>query len=128
MSKYNFGGAKISAKNLHIGDIYNYHSPQDFLSKNNELKFSDIEKELVEIIFDNTSSEEERQSILESLKSINSNEGTYEEKRKSIFSFKPLLNLLKNSGLKIALDVTIKYLTEYATNHNLLSIIKELLK
>ena len=87
-TKYNFKGAKISTKNLHIGDVYNYSSSQDFINKHKDLKFSNTEIELVEIIFANTSSEQERQSILESLKSIKSGKGTDEEKQKSYWNFK----------------------------------------
>jgi len=128
MSKYNFEGAKISAKNLHIGDVYNYSSSQDFIRKHKDLKLSDTEIELVEIIFTNTSSEQERQSIIESLKSIKSGKGTDEEKQKSILSFKPLINFLKDSGKKIAVNLITKILTNYATDNNLSTILTELFK
>jgi hypothetical protein len=119
MTKFDLTGANITANKIHIGDIYNYASPQDFINRNSDLTFSHTERELVKIIFANTKSEQERQTILDSLKSINSGEEVDEEKAKSIFSaFKPLIKFLKDTGQKVGVNLTADYLKDFAINHN----------
>jgi methionine synthase II (cobalamin-independent) len=126
MSKYNFKDSHFSAKNIHIGDVYHYSSPSDFVDRENSIKLSKTEKELVAIIFENTANEQERQSILESLKAIKSDEVSLEEKKKSISKFKPLINFLKQSGNKIALKVTTELFDKYATQYNIIDLIAKL--
>lgn len=128
MSKFNLTGANINATNLHIGDTYNYSSPQDFVSKNADLRLTETEIELVRIIFANTESEEERKLILKSLTSIKNGEGTEEDKKASILSFKPLLKKLNDIGEKVAVGVTAKVLTDIATKHNFMDIVHSILK
>lgn len=67
MSKFTISG-NITGDNNHFGDIY-YSNFKDFL-KDSERIYSTTELELLEIIFKETSSEEERQQILTSLKGI----------------------------------------------------------
>lgn len=120
MNKYNFTGANINAENLHIGDNYNYNSPDDFLSKNNDFVLTQTEKELVKIIFDNTESEEERSAILDSLKLIKSEKFTeLNTINSSINSFSSFLKKLKGLGNKFAFDLTYKFITDLVTKHNL---------
>ncbi len=128
MSKFNLTGANINATNLHIGDTYYYSSSQEFITKNADLRLTETEIELVHIIFDNTESEEERKLILRSLTSIKNGEGTEEEKKASILSFKPLLKKLNDIGAKVAVDVTAKVLTDFATQHNFTDIVHSILK
>ncbi len=123
MSKFNLSGANINATNLHIGDTHNYSSSQEFISKNADLKLTETEVELVKIIFDNTESEQERKTILASLKSIKEGKGTEEENKASILSFKPLLKKLSDIGEKVAVNITAKFLTDYASHHNLTDIV-----
>ncbi len=120
MNKYNFTGAKINAKNLHIGDNYHYDSSEDFLSKNNDFVLTQTEKELVKIIFDNTESEEERSAILNSLKLIKSEKYTETNTiNSSIGSFSSFLKKLKGLGNNFAFDLTYKFIADIVTKHNL---------
>ena len=114
MSKYNFQGTNISANSIHIGDSYVYHSPSEFFEKNNLNSFSETEKKLVDIIFENTSSEEERQSILKSLETIREENSKIEEKKYSFLNFKPLIKTLKTTGERVALGLLTIFLKEKA--------------
>jgi len=67
MSQFNFKG-NITGNNNHFGDIYSLNS-KDF-TKNSERKFNKTELDLLDIIFKETSSEEERIQIIESLREI----------------------------------------------------------
>ena len=111
MSKFNFQGANISAKKIHFGDNYNYLTPHDFLTKNLK-SYTETEQELVEIIYANTSSEEERRQILESLKAIRDESRSDSEKKRSILNFKPLISILRTKGIQVAIDLFKKYLEE----------------
>lgn len=119
MDKFNFNGVNINATNIHIGDNYIYNSPQDFIKNNTNLAITETETELIKIIFDNTESEQERKTILDSLKSIKEGKGTEEEKRAFLLSFKPLLKKLSDIGEKVAVNIVSKLLTDYAGTHNL---------
>ena len=112
MSKFNLQGANISANSVHIGDKYVYSSANDFLDKNNPNSFTTTEKELVKIIFENTTSEQERQEILESLKSIRDENLTVKEKEQAFLNFKPLLKTIKAKGLKVAMNLFKTYIME----------------
>lgn len=112
MSKFNLQGANISANSIHIGDKYVYPSANDFLDKNNPNSFTTTEKELVKIIFDNTTSEQERQDILESLKSIRDENLTVKEEEQAFLNFKPLLKTLKAKGMKVAMNLMKTYIME----------------
>ncbi|MES2382125.1 MAG: hypothetical protein V4538_13845 [Bacteroidota bacterium] len=119
MGKYNFNGANINATNLHIGDNYTYNSAQDFIEKNTNLSLTETEKELVDIIFLNTDSNKERREILDSLKSIKSNNETAVPSQSWFNSFKPLVSKLQLLGNKAAIDITYKFLSNYSENLHL---------
>lgn len=112
MSKFNLQGANISANSIHIGDKYEYSSAKDFLDKNNPNSFTTTEKELVRIIFYNTTSEQERQDILESLKSIRGENLTVKEEEHAFLNFKSLLKTLKAKGMKVAMNLVKTYIME----------------
>lgn len=112
MSKFNLQGANISANSIHIGDKYVYSSAKDFLDKNNPNSFTTTEKELVKIIFYNTTSEQERQDILESLKSIRGENLTVKEEEHAFLNFKSLLKTLKAKGMKVAMNLVKTYIME----------------
>lgn len=110
MSKFNLQGANISANSIHIGDSYVYSSPSDYLEKNNSPKYSETERELVKIIFENTSSDEERQNILNSLRTIRNEDSNIDDKKRSFLNLTPLLQTLKTKGSQIALNLVLKYI------------------
>jgi hypothetical protein len=110
MSKYIFN-APINSTNTHIGDNY-YNSSSDFYKATPGLKYSDTEKQLVELIFERTNSEDERLQILNSLKSIKEDDGTKPEITNSYFE--PIKNFLTAAattlGAKLLAELTFQYL------------------
>jgi hypothetical protein len=127
MGKYNLEGASINARKLHIGDEYYYSTPKIFLDNQSELELTETETELVKIIFENTSSEAERQNILRSLKSIKSEEDNDNVKEKSFFSFKPLLQSLRKSGNRVAEQLLTKFIKTQLESNNLPNLVDQLL-
>lgn len=126
MNKFNLQGANISANTIHIGDTYVYNSPADFIGKNSSDTLSDTEKELVGIIFENTTSEVERQEILNSLKSIRDDNCELDEKKRSLLNFTPLLKTLKTKGKKLAIDLVLKVLDKKIDTETLTDSLKDL--
>lgn len=93
MSKYVFNG-KVTGDDHHFGDNY-FGSYQDFI-KGSEQNYSSAEKELIELIFDNFQSEEEKKNLLVSLKNLS------EEPEANISEtpvWKKFLNRLTDFGL-----------------------------
>lgn len=115
MSKIILNGNTINAGNLQIGDNYYYSSPNDFINNNAELQLTETEKELVQVIFDKTESDEERKAILKSLKSIKEGKGTEEETKSAIKSFNPLIKRLNDIGDKVAASIIAHALINFAT-------------
>lgn len=127
MSKFNLSGAVINTTNLHIGDNY-YYSPQDFVNKNAHLSLTKEEADLVNIIFNNTTSNEERYSLLESLKSLKSKETSKEGNKVSMLSFQSLLKQLIKIGDNVAGSVIANYLMKIAKRKNLVEFVNGLLQ
>lgn len=67
MSKFIFNG-EIKGYGHHFGDNY-FGSSNEFVEGSNR-KFSSAEKELIELIFENFQSEEDKKNLLVSLKSL----------------------------------------------------------
>jgi len=127
MSKFNLSGAVINTTNLHIGDNY-YYSPQDFVNKNAHLSLTKEEADLVNIIFNNTTSNEERYSLLESLKSLKSKETSKEGNKVSMLSFQSLLKQLIKIGDNVAGSVIANYLMKIAKRKDLVEFVNGLLQ
>lgn len=127
MSKFNLSGAVINSTNLHIGDNY-YYSPQDFVNKNAHLSLTKEEADLVNIIFNNTTSNEERYSLLESLKSLKSKETSKEGNKVSMLSFQSLLKQLIKIGDNVAGSVIANYLMKIAKRKDLVEFVNGLLQ
>lgn len=127
MSKFNLSGAVINSTNLHIGDNY-YYSPQDFVNKNTHLSLTKEEADLVNIIFNNTTSNEERYSLLESLKSLKSKETSKEGNKVSMLSFQSLLKQLIKIGDNVAGSVIANYLMKIAKRKDLVEFVNGLLQ
>lgn len=107
MSNYNFNG-NITGNNNHFGNVYNYRTVEEFVSKNRDLKFTEADIELFRLIFDKVDSEEEKWKIINSLKSIKSGEADDTEKAYSV----QLLNKFLKGVKSVANDVTVKIATE----------------
>jgi len=75
MSKITING-NITGTHAHIGDNNFYSAPRDFYKSNPNIKYTELEQELVDIIFENAPTVEERQQILNSLRTIKENEGS----------------------------------------------------
>lgn len=89
MSTINING-NITGDHNHIGDLY-MHSKEEYL-QNSSKEFSQTERELIDIIFQNTDSEEERKELLLNLQK--SSEHT--PPKKSIW--KPFIDKLIDKG------------------------------
>lgn len=116
MSKFNLKGANINATNLHIGDVYNYSSSSDFISKNANLEFTKTEKELVKIIFENTSSEEERQQILDSLKATKEEPQSKIKRNSHLELINKYYEKVKQIGWSVTEKVVAVYLADQIKN------------
>jgi hypothetical protein len=85
MTNFNFNGpVNITGNHAHVGDNHYYESPEAFYKGTPNVQYTKTEKELVELIYANKSSEEEREQILNSLRTIKENEGSegHEESNK----------------------------------------------
>lgn len=109
MSKYKINIGSIDGDNNHIGDKIIYNTPQEFLKKHESISFTKIERELVDEIYANTNSDEERWELLESIKAIKNEDIGEEERQKAIISFRPLLETLKSTGNKLAYNIVVSY-------------------
>ncbi|MGZ5551751.1 MAG: hypothetical protein ACXWE7_13290 [Nitrososphaeraceae archaeon] len=114
-NSFTFNG-NVTATNMHNGDNHYYNSPDDFYKGNSQLEFSDIDKQLVELIYDKTSSEEERLQILYSLKSIKDNETTDLDAKKNYL--KSIGDFVTNTGTSLAskliADLTFIYIKAHS--------------
>jgi hypothetical protein len=83
MSKITING-NVTGTHAHIGDNNFYSAPIDFYKSNLNIKYTELEQELVDIIFEKAPTVEERQQILNSLRTIKENEGSegHEESNK----------------------------------------------
>ena len=115
MSNYNFN-APINGSNHHFGDINNYATSQEFFAKNKKYDYSETERELVKIIFENTSSEEEKQQILNSLQSIKEEPQSLLKEKSHLEIITNYLEKLKKFGFSLAEKVIAAYLVEKTKN------------
>ena len=83
MSKITING-NVTGSHAQVGDINNYATPLEFYNTAENINYTNTEKQLVELIYENTSSEEEREKILNSLRTLKENEGSvgHEESNK----------------------------------------------
>lgn len=100
----------ITGSYNHIG--HNYNNYNSYIVEKKELNFTETEKKLVKIIFDNTSSEEERNQILNSLENIRSEIPT-KEKEKDLNQIK---NFIGNLGKKLTENGLTELITAYVKN------------
>jgi hypothetical protein len=71
MGTINFNGpVKITGANAHVGDNYFGTSPAAFYQATSNIQYSDTEKQLVDLIYENTKTDAERTEILNSLKNV----------------------------------------------------------
>lgn len=84
MSKFIFN-ASINSTNIHMGDNYFYKTPGEFYNSTPDIEYSDTDRQLVELIYENTESDAERLQILDSLKSIKESGDTDIETKKNYF-------------------------------------------
>ena len=98
----------ITAKTVHVGDKNYYNSAKEFNSANPQLTSEELE--LVKIIFENTNSPEERQQILESLRSISKGE-VIEQEKETIF--KTGLDKIQQALIKTGSGVAVKFIVDY---------------
>lgn len=103
MSDFVFNG-RIIGDGHQFGDNY-FNDPQHFIKDANR-KFSDTEKELIELIFDNFQSEQEKRELLESLIKLS------DDPEKNISEapvWKRFIKQLTELGLKEAASTVIDY-------------------
>ena len=93
----------------HFGDIYNFSSQDEFYSSTKGKDFSSTEKELLNIIFENTTSEDERKELLNSLKTFKI-EPTNELVKQNHIS---VLNSYVEKGKKIGNEVLFQVVNTY---------------
>jgi len=94
MSKYVFKG-EIKGDGHHFGNNY-FESSKEFI-KSSSHKYSSSEKDLIELIFDNFQTEDEKRNLLNSLKNLSENP---EENLSEIPVWKKFINQLTDFGLK----------------------------
>lgn len=127
MTNFTFNGP-INGNNHHFGDRY-YNSTEEFLRDINDLDVSDVEKELVNIIFENTSSIEERQQILNSLKAIKSgDEISGSEEDTFIEYLKSLVDRLKKNGKSLGVSIVKEAITKVILSDRSLDLIHNIIK
>lgn len=114
-NNFNFNGT-VNATNIHNGDNYYYNSPNEFYKGNSQFEFSDTDKQLIELIYDKTNSEEERIQILNSLKSIKEDEAVDLETKKS--HFKTITNFITSTGTSLASKLITDLTFIYIKAHN----------
>jgi len=110
MSKYKFEG-DIIGNNHHFGDIHISNS-DDFINNSTE-KYTDTEKDLINIIFENTSTEEERKILLTNLKKVNNEQETTSKIKRLFISF---AKKLSDKGLTILAAKVASYIGENFDN------------
>jgi len=106
MSKYVFKG-KIIGDDHHLGDNY-FDSSLKFVNETKR-KFSSAEKELIELIFDNFQSEEEKKNLLVSLKNLSEDP---KENLSEAPVWKKFITHLTDLGLKEVAERVVDYVKD----------------
>ncbi|QYH37627.1 hypothetical protein GYM62_01965 [Algoriphagus sp. NBT04N3] len=112
MSKYVFNG-KITGEEHHFGDNY-FGSYQEFI-KESKQNFSSAEKELIELIFDNFKSEEEKKDLLVSLKNLSDDP---KENHSEVPIWKKFIIRLNDAGLREVANKVIDFLRDRIPDFN----------
>lgn len=101
----------INANTVHIGDNNYYNNSLDFYKGNPKIEFSDLDKQLVELIYENTADDKERMQILESLKNLKDSNTDSDLKKDHFSKIKSFLNGVAIGTIsKIAADKLLEYL------------------
>ncbi|MCP9754537.1 hypothetical protein EGI26_05080 [Lacihabitans sp. CCS-44] len=110
MSNFNFYGSVKG--NHHFGDTYNFSSPNEFYSLNKENDFTATERELVKVIFENTTNEDERQELLTSLKKFKDEPTTPSAKDNHTSVLSGYIEKGKKLSNEVLFQVVVTYLAE----------------
>ncbi len=107
-SKYNFSNALFTGNNIAIGD----NNKNLFSIENSNEDFTSLERELINLIFENTDNEQERVELISMLKTFRSDSEVEKEKTKPFF-FKKLSDLTEKTGIAFFAKWASENLGEY---------------